>query len=175
MRVIPVVCEFPLRADFEADDSIIVAGNTVQFSDNSIGVRGSGWRWTFEGGDPGTSTLQHPKVQYNQAGKFQVTLTITAGALSATKSKTDYIHVTFGEPRLFPNPASGLVSVELPADFEVASITLLNAIGQQVRSATPVGAMAQFNLSGLAKGIYLVRVTQKNGKAVSKRLVVLGE
>lgn len=49
--------------------------------------------WTFEGGDPATSTEENPTVVYNSAGSFDVTLVATNGLGSNTFESLDYIIV----------------------------------------------------------------------------------
>lgn len=79
-------------ANFTGTPNQVCAGNTVQFSDYSIGTVVS-WSWTFEGGNPGTSNLQNPVVAYANAGIYDVTLTVSDGTNSNTITKNDYIHV----------------------------------------------------------------------------------
>jgi PKD repeat protein len=169
-----VVCAYPIRADFSTNDTIVVTGSTVAFTDNSIGLRATEWRWTFEGGSPATSTLQNPVVFYNNPGRHTVTLTIKNGAYTNTKVKTKYVYVTYGEPRIYPNPAPGdLVTVELPANYEVEKIYLLNAVGQVIQTGIPQNSMLQFKLKGLANGVYFAKIVLKNGQVITRKLLVL--
>ena len=168
-----VVCANPLRADFSADDSVVVTGATVQFNDNSIGVRATSWQWSFAGGSPATSTLQNPAVYYREPGRYPVTLTVKNGAISDNKTKTAYIFVTAAEPRIYPNPARQDANIELPANYEVENILLLNAVGQTVRSGIPQNSLLQMNIAGLANGIYYAKVILKDGRVVTKKVLVL--
>lgn len=81
----------PLGADFEADETEICAGGTVQFTDLSTDA--TSWSWTFEGGTPVFSTDQNPTVVYNNSGIYDVSLTVSDGAGNATLVKQDYISV----------------------------------------------------------------------------------
>jgi photosystem II stability/assembly factor-like uncharacterized protein len=81
-----------LTASFTASNSLVCVGNTVQFTDQSVGNPTS-WNWTFEGGNPATSTLQNPLVTYSTPGIYDVTLQITRGTSTNTITNTDYIHV----------------------------------------------------------------------------------
>ncbi|MEZ4932067.1 MAG: PKD domain-containing protein [Saprospiraceae bacterium] len=49
---------------------------TVTF-DNLSSPNAETFLWTFEGGDPATSTDENPTVVYNAAGSFDVTLVAT--------------------------------------------------------------------------------------------------
>ena len=80
-------------ADFTASATTIIAGGTVDFSDQSNNNPTS-WLWTFDGGVPSSSTVQNPTgIQYNNAGIFDVTLVATNTEGSSTITKTGYITV----------------------------------------------------------------------------------
>ena len=79
-------------ADFKADQTHIGIGQAVNFEDNSIG--GRSYEWTFDGGDPATSTEKNPKgILYTKEGNFDVTLRITTDDGAATKTKKAFIVV----------------------------------------------------------------------------------
>jgi PKD repeat protein len=80
-------------AEFSADKNLICQGRTIQYSDESI-LAETGWLWTFEGGNPASSSEQSPVVIYNQVGTFEASLTVTNGIGSDTEVKTSYIQVT---------------------------------------------------------------------------------
>jgi ELWxxDGT repeat protein len=75
-----------------------------------------------------------------------------------------------GRITVFPNPASRVLTVQLPPSNQSASLQLLNASGQVVmqQAAKDQGA---FLLEGLPKGLYLLRVDQNN-KRTTKKIVV---
>ena len=167
------VCPLPLQADFSASDSVIVAGTTVQFTDNSIGLKASRWQWTFEGGIPASSTEQHPSVVYPEPGTYAVTLTVTAGDISDTSTREDYLLVTASVPTVYPNPAREWFRLEIPADFEVAVIELLNPVGQVVGTWKARGNVARYSVAGLPGGMYYVRIIQQNGRVSTRKLMVV--
>lgn len=76
-------------ANFTAKQSVIV-GENVQFADISGGVPTT-WQWSFPGGTPSTSTLQHPVVSYNAAGTYHVKLRVTNALGTDSIAKTNYI------------------------------------------------------------------------------------
>ncbi|HWQ47583.1 MAG TPA: PKD domain-containing protein [Methanosarcina sp.] len=78
-------------AAFSAKPTSGKAPLTVAFTDKSTGIP-TKWKWNF--GDGKTSTVQNPKHQYLQEGKYKVTLTVTNAAGSSTATKTNYITVT---------------------------------------------------------------------------------
>jgi len=82
----------PPVAAFTANNTTIGTGETVQFSDQSTNNPGS-WNWTFSGGTPSSSDLQHPAIAYHTAGAYTVSLTASNSAGSGTETKTAYINV----------------------------------------------------------------------------------
>ncbi len=82
----------PPIADYIADNTEITQGDTVFFTDLSEpGVYE--WDWTFESGNPGTSTEENPWVVYPDTGYMDVSLTVTNADGTDTEIKPDYIHV----------------------------------------------------------------------------------
>ncbi len=101
-------------AIFVADDTTIIVGNTVEFTDLSIGGVDI-WEWDF--GDGTTSTEQNPIHQYNNVGRYDVTLTIRNINGIDTTTKYNYISVT-------PDPVDFTADVvsgksPLTVDFEI--------------------------------------------------------
>ena len=78
-------------ADFLADVDEGCLPLTVNFSDFSQNA--TGWNWTFEGGEPATSTDQNPTVVYKSKGVFTVSLTVTNNFGNDTKEVFGYITV----------------------------------------------------------------------------------
>ncbi|MDO7846372.1 S8 family peptidase [Hymenobacter sp. M29] len=72
---------------------------------------------------------------------------------------------------VFPNPAAGHLRVELPAKFGPCSLWLTNALGQAVLKQTTAGAAADFDLTGLAPGLYVLRA-QGADEALVRNVVV---
>jgi PKD repeat protein len=82
----------PPSAQFEADDTTILPGGTVHFSDTSSGEPTS-WYWEFEGGSPGSSTQQNPAIRFNNEGTYDIKLVSTNLGGSDSITKVDYIVV----------------------------------------------------------------------------------
>jgi len=65
--------------------------------------------------------------------------------------------------QLYPNPTSGPLRVEMPTGFGPAETQVLNSMGQLLVRSTTTTEQATFDLSGLAPGLYTVRVVgEKN-------------
>ncbi|MCK5644683.1 MAG: PKD domain-containing protein, partial [Gammaproteobacteria bacterium] len=77
-------------ADFSADTTIIIEGDSIQFTDITTNDPTS-WTWDF--GDSGSSILQNPSHTYTAVGTYTVVLVATNSAGSYTITKTDFISV----------------------------------------------------------------------------------
>ena len=119
-----------LQAD-AGDDAVINIneGESVHFKDMSTG-NVTTWNWTFEGGEPATSTEQNPVVTYNHAGSYAVTLTVGDGTETATKSRAAYVIVHAEAPVAHVGLPDGaylspwvmmFVPVDVPLTFKDAS------------------------------------------------------
>lgn len=83
-----------LSANFSANLTNINPGGSVNFTDQSSGGPTT-WNWTFEGGNPGTSTTQNPmNIIYNSIGSYDVTLQVGNGSTTNSLTKPDYIVVS---------------------------------------------------------------------------------
>ncbi|MDO7850551.1 T9SS type A sorting domain-containing protein [Hymenobacter convexus] len=72
---------------------------------------------------------------------------------------------------VYPNPAHGRASVQLPPGAGPATLTVLDALGRPVRTQTTTNPSADLDLTGLAPGLYAVRVAAGGSSAI-QRLVV---
>ncbi|GAB2465307.1 hypothetical protein GCM10011375_34750 [Hymenobacter qilianensis] len=77
---------------------------------------------------------------------------------------------------VYPNPATGEVSINMPASLLKQSVqaTLVNALGQSVLSRTLSardGVTQRLSLTNVAKGIYMLQLSTPEG-VVTKRLMV---
>jgi hypothetical protein len=82
-----------------------------------------------------------------------------------------------GEVSLYPNPASRAFTLALPAltGERTAQVSLLNSLGQQVRSSSvalvAAGTQTRVDVAGLAPGLYTVRV-QAGAQTAIRQVVV---
>lgn len=85
---------FKVKQANTGDDAVIniKEGESVHFMDNSTGNITS-WNWTFEGGNPSSSTEQNPVVTYDKAGSYTVSLTVGDGSTTSTVTREAYVNV----------------------------------------------------------------------------------
>ena len=82
----PILCE----ARFTASRQTVCVGDSIQFFDASYhGV--TGWSWNF--GDGGTSDEETPWHVFDQAGIFDVALTVSNGSNEVSLTEPAYIQV----------------------------------------------------------------------------------
>ncbi len=80
-------------ANFSAVQTIICTGNQVTFNDLSLGNPTS-WSWSFPGGNPSSYNGQSPPaVTYAATGIYDVSLTVSDGVITNTKTRTGYVTV----------------------------------------------------------------------------------
>ncbi|MBU0763872.1 MAG: PKD domain-containing protein, partial [Bacteroidetes bacterium] len=90
---ITVVDTTVLLAQFTSTATVIIAGDTIDFTDLSFGNPDS-WSWSFEGGAPATSTTQNPAdIIYTTAGTYDVQLIACHDTVCDTLLMPDYIIV----------------------------------------------------------------------------------
>ncbi|CAM2011151.1 CUB domain-containing protein [Acanthopleuribacter pedis] len=86
----------PARASFATSAKRITPGEAVQFYDTSAADHQAitNWSWSFPGGSPSSYQGQNPPaVVYDQAGRFDVILSVTTAAGSHQTHRRRYIEV----------------------------------------------------------------------------------
>ena len=69
---------------------------------------------------------------------------------------------------VYPNPTKGEVTLEGEG---LSRVRIVNTIGQTVYNAKVEGDQVRIDLSGMAKGIYMMHIEAENGQAVKKIVV----
>ena len=96
-------------ANFEATETILLAGESTTFNDLSSG-NPTGWEWEFEGGDPSTYSGQNPPaITYENTGSFDVTLTVSNDLGENILTREDYIIVGLEPVADFESSAQNIV------------------------------------------------------------------
>ena len=159
---------FPPEAAFSADQTMILEGEGVIFTDNSTNDPIS-WAWLFQGGTPETSTAQNPpEIFYNTPGIYDVTLTATNAYGESILLEGDYIHVgglgiweeaAAKAYTVYPNPSNGKLFIEARNIKILEQIIVRNASGQSVLTHHPAHSILQtLDLSDLDAGLYFVEI-----------------
>jgi trimeric autotransporter adhesin len=159
----------------EANFNIVFGQGVVNFTDQSTGSPSS-YAWDF--GDSGTSTLPSPSHTYSAMGNYKVCLTVTNDCGSDSSCKIinstavdDFL--AWGHPvRLMPNPATEFTVVETGISQAEPVYWMLNDLtGRVIYPAQKAqDKLIAIDLSGLSKGIYLLRLSRE-GHAATLRLI----
>jgi len=166
-------------ANFEADTTHIVMGETIQFTDLTLN-NPSTWAWMFPGGTPASSSLQNPEIKYEESGIFDVTLVVQNEFGSDSKTFDAYITVdsTIGISELlenglsvFPNPLTSDI-LNIQSESIVEKIELYDYFGKMVLQKSLNATSAGINMQALNKGIYILKVYTTVGFSVLKVSVV---
>jgi hypothetical protein len=72
---------------------------------------------------------------------------------------------------VFPNPTSGMISINLFEQFSGKSIVLTSITGERLFESNVNNTSFQLNMEEYASGIYLLQLRDKNGVIESKRIV----
>ncbi len=169
-----------LIANFTAVDNTIEPGESVEFQSASTGTATS-WTWTFEGGNPATSTEENPVVEYANIGLYNVTLEVSDGSNTSTITKEHFVVVsqfeglqemTNATVNLYPNPNNGTFYVDIQG-VEDANIYIYNATGKLVYQEQPTmdNSIKQINLNNASEGVYFMVIANKTQK-VMKKIVI---
>ena len=88
---------------------------------------------------------------------------------------TNSMHETFVHENdfvVFPNPATNQVQIKI-ASTDIAKVQLLDLSGKVFTEENFSSNLSTIiNLNGIAKGIYLIRIVDKNGKTGTKKLII---
>jgi PKD repeat protein len=91
-------------AEFNQTRSMICAGNNVSYSDNSFNGSVTSREWSFQGGNPATSSAATVLVSYDTPGKYSTTLTTSNNLGTSTITKDEAIIVSSTTASFSGNP-----------------------------------------------------------------------
>ena len=156
-----------------------VAGNPTQSCETLATTSvAAGWQimeFNFANERPGTAAL-NPSFKFNMASIF-----FNFGTSGATSGEQTYYFddVSFGTPlstssfenakvRMFPNPAKN--SLTINAQDSIENVSLYTVLGQKVIDKSPKLQNVTLDLSGLQRGVYVVKTTI-NGKVATSKVI----
>lgn len=161
-------------ATFAAQNSTLCVNECNTFTDlspNGVTTR----LWQFPGGTPATSTDSVVTVCYNEPGTYAVTLSASnAGGTDAfTDASGVVVEVCTSLPAhhdgrdfsVWPNPSDGTFNVEWRGQEPVRA-TLMNMIGQPVRTVQLQAGINNLDLRGLPAGSYMLRTEDRQTQRV---------
>lgn len=134
--------------------------------------------WDFGDGSA-TETGAGVLHSYTTEGTYYVCLTVTNAAGSDTfcdsvtveLQSTGIANILANNLKLYPNPSTGKVNVNLPGPGEV-SFEIINTIGVTVFAETKIGnSQYQLDLSSLNNGVYII-TTKQYGMITQNKITI---
>lgn len=105
--------------------------------------------------------------------KIRVDPVTTAAALARTAESAKEMESGDKAITVFPNPAKGYATLNLPAGSKLAyNIVLYDMNGRPVKELKAGAPSANIPLEGLPHGVYLIRISSGNQHLATKRLIV---
>jgi hypothetical protein len=158
-----------------------VHGDTATYTFNILNPQYvTGYIWNFGDGSP---TEVGPVVQHRYANNGIYTVTVIlegecSDSLGSSRT-VDVYDATGGtgidqiedskELILYPNPARDVVIIENKKNFNMKHITLYNVVGQMISTDKADSQNKhKLNTSGLASGIYTIRIETDKGFVIRK-------
>lgn len=108
---------------------------------------------------PAYDVYEYTIIATNDNGEFSLPSTIIVDVYDYTSVEES--NLSFD---VYPNPAKGMLNINVQANYQY---DLFNNMGQRVLTGNGYG-MKQINVNGLAKGIYVLRITTGNQVDVQK-------
>ncbi|WP_435413903.1 T9SS type A sorting domain-containing protein [Polaribacter aestuariivivens] len=75
------------------------------------------------------------------------------------------------EISLYPNPAQNMFKIEVVGNLKISDVTVYNAIGQKKSLRASESNKNEYDVSDLASGLYMVKISDENGNITTKRLI----
>ena len=154
-------------ANFIADDLTPTSNSIVKFTDLTTGYYGytepSNWTWSFTPSsvnyvDGTSANSENPHVQFNEGGLYTVSMTVSNGSGSDTKTMTDYINVYYCSDNFLPF-TEDFSDSEMPACWSIADHqgngqvwAFNNPGGVTVNTATAANGFAMLNSNYFGPG-----------------------
>ncbi|MCC6187080.1 MAG: T9SS type A sorting domain-containing protein [Chitinophagaceae bacterium] len=145
-------------------------GNTINFSSASS-VFVDNYSWDF--GDGGTSNLPNPSHTYAVAGTYTVRLIGDNCIINDTATQSVNVgpssineSTLLSSISLFPNPANNVLNIESTSNISKLSFQITNLLCISILENTTISNNA-IDISNIATGIYLLRITDKETGAVA--------
>lgn len=155
-----------------ADFTFNTVGFLVNFTNTSNFENAGSYQWTF--GDGTTSTDENPQHEYTEPGDYSVQLTVSNDCGSDSITLQVMLLGIDGVNSeeaivIYPNPSKGIVHVVNTNVEKIKQIALYNSLGSLIEVRT--SNLAEWDLSGLNKGFYFMKIESSNHNSVQKIVI----
>ena len=67
---------------------------------------------------------------------------------------------------IYPNPATDQIILDIPADWQRASVSIMNLYADEVLRYKLQGGMTSIAISSLPKAVYIIKISGEKGERV---------
>lgn len=170
---------FQVTAEKDSDNSKVgtfrsvnaatqTASNNSRIIHTSNGNSQNTWsfKWTSHSSEQGRITFYGASVSGNGNGSTSGDQVFLGKSNSTPSLSVDVINsLSF---KMFPNPSSNYVTVQLPNPSEESTISLYNYLGKEVITKKTTAIDTKLNVSNLSKGVYFIKVVSEGKTGVKK-------
>ncbi|MDR1792756.1 MAG: PKD domain-containing protein [Bacteroidales bacterium] len=137
------------------------------FCNEGFGETSKQYFWTFEGGTPLHSIEQRPKVYWEKAGIYSVSLAVSNANGTDELYLSNYMTIkNIDRLKVYPNPAGNFIVVE---DKHIERIDIFSPNGAMIFSTQSHSTHNVIETATLGKQtFYFLRVTYSNGNQISR-------
>lgn len=166
----------PPVIDFTASQNIILPGNIVSFTNQTVAASTFSSTWVFGSPAPQNTVVAHDATfLFTQKGEYDVKLRIEDGICPPDSLiKTAYIKVGSNylsvkdaggeECKVYPNPATGRLYIE--AAKQIKEVIIRDMAGKQISASVFIEKQqATVSRANEAPGIYLAVITTADGNS----------
>ena len=157
---------------------------TVNFTNNSSNA--TSYSWYFSGASVVAYNQQTPPpIVYNSIGTYTVYLTVnnSSGCSSTDSSVVIIVTSPLGitniknnkEITISPNPFTSQTTISFSEIQKNTTIKIMDMVGKEIKNAELIlknEKSVNLDMSGYAKGVYLVQITDANKNDVNRRIIV---
>jgi len=167
-----------LSVQFTSNKNVVGLGGSVSFTDLSEGGPAE-WKWTFDMGNPSTSTEKNPTVTYTSEGIYNVTLHIKRGDAEAERTILQCIKVVAPVDRAKTNLIGTWKRVESNnSSLDGMQVVVDNANAEGIivntpNTSFPVNGLKWKNIDSVGSYEYEVDDLDAQGNYIAMSLFIL--
>ncbi|MDA3906436.1 MAG: TonB family protein [Bacteroidales bacterium] len=159
-----VFLHFTINEDGSVSNVELARGIRYDLDEECISVIESMPNWK-----PGKQRGEFVKVRYTIPFNFKLNVDSETKIAITPKTKNEDFKIEF---KVYPNPASEFVNIEILNNNNELEYQLINQNGQLLQNGLLENNTTQLNISELKIGFYLIRlISKENGVVETKKLI----
>lgn len=171
------------KASFTANNHTGLSIDTFKFTNTTTADTAfvSTWNMGQSGATGNIQITPNASHVYHDSGMFIVSLIVSDFNICLADTATDTVTVSFplsvnglqkNSVKIYPNPANDKIFIN--ADEEITTIEIFDINGKVVYNTKPQSGIAvSANISGLANGAYLIKITLLSGNQLTGKISIL--